>query len=363
MKDLVSRRAWPRNVLALAALAASLVSLPFAHGQAESGKVSPDSLLLGKVRVGSTVEASVRMFASGDSAAGVSYGVKPPPFAKVTDVKLGTQTYGTVTLVVCDVSLAIETASAGDLEGSLVIQVRDQKAEVPVRVNVAEAEPGLTKVLVAETPFERFSTGHGSHFEAWLQVVESAGLDPDYVLVERNRPVFLDRTLYSYDVVLLGGMGVYGLTDEDRQKLRRYLDAGGRVVLTANHFFRETVPQVNKLLEHYGLQMDDVEQPSPAQFRLEGDEIVADALTKDVAKVAFFRPSPVRVLEPAMGKLLVAAPQFPESGYVAVGRSAKAEIVVLGTSLWWDWITPNKSDGADNARLLGNLLKRPKKVE
>ena len=91
--------------------------------------------------------------------------------------------------------------------------------------------------------------------------------------------------------------------------------------------------------------------------------VLARTVREDVAKVAFFRPSPVRVLEPAMGKLLVAAPQFPESGYVAVGRSAKAEIVVLGTSLWWDWITPNKSDGADNARLLGNLLKRPKKVE
>jgi hypothetical protein len=55
----------------------------------------------------------------------------------------------------------------------------------------------------------------------------------------------------------------------------------------------------------------------------------------------------------------VEAPAYPDSGFLAVTRTDKGEVVVLGISLWWNWIASEPESGADNAKLLKNLLSKP----
>src|SRR5262249_28749525 len=39
-----------------------------------------------------------------------------------------------------------------------------------------------------------------------------------------------------------------------------------------------------------------------------------------------------------------------------MARAGKGEVVALGESLWWDWITPKYDPTGDNAKLLRSLL-------
>ena len=81
--------------------------------------------------------------------------------------------------------------------------------------------------------------------------------------------------------------------------------------------------------------------------------IVADPLTRGVARVQFHRPSPIVVTDATQARLLAIDPGGA-GGFVAVTRwPGGGEEVVIGHSLWWVWIGESHSD---NARLLRNIL-------
>jgi hypothetical protein len=48
---------------------------------------------------------------------------------------------------------------------------------------------------------------------------------------------------------------------------------------------------------------------------------------------------------------------------VASAKAGKGEVVALGESLWWHWVTDKQAAGADNARLLRSLLVPPKESD
>src|SRR5262245_28963516 len=74
--------------------------------QPDPGKAQPNRLDFGTVRENATVEGSIRVFHEGDKTDDVPFDVQPPPFATISNTKLGTQTYGSLgTRVVCDVSV------------------------------------------------------------------------------------------------------------------------------------------------------------------------------------------------------------------------------------------------------------------
>jgi hypothetical protein len=117
------------------------------------------------------------------------------------------------------------------------------------------------------------------------------------------------------------------------------------------------VKAANGLLDPYGLRMTDVEPGGLAGIQVPRPE--ADPLTQGVGPLRFFRPSPARVIDAKKGKLLVAAPPYPGEGFAAVARVGEGEVVALGQSMWWHWISTDQSQGADNAKLLQQLLTRP----
>jgi hypothetical protein len=80
---------------------------------------------------------------------------------------------------------------------------------------------------------------------------------------------------------------------------------------------------------------------------------------EQIARQAFHRPSPVGVEDQKKGKILVTVPSDPDAGFVAVAQADRGQIVVLGTSMWWNWIASERESGADNAKLLQNLLSKP----
>jgi hypothetical protein len=361
MAHIVGSRVPQFNIGSGAGLLLALVVCSPALAQLDDGQTQPDRITLGTVRVGATVEASVRVLLRGDDITGVEVATAPPPFLRVTQTRLGTQTYGNLgTFITCDVFVSLNTSRTGEFTDKLTVRLNRRPIEIPVQANVVEKEPDAPRVLVAETPFCRFSTSDASHFDAWLKLVKSARLDAHYLEVDPALPVLRDLDLSNFDVILLGGTGIFSARDEDFEKLKSFVESGGRVIVTASYFFRGTVEAANKFVAPFGLKMTDTEpRGDNSLVQLEESDIPRHKLTAGVRKLKFFRPSPITVEDAKAGTILVETPLDPQQGLVAIARFGKGDVVVMGTSLWWRWISSEEESGADNLRLLHNLLTRP----
>jgi hypothetical protein len=325
--------------------------------------VSPDRLTFGDVYVGSTVEASVRLFFADTDSPDARLLVKPPESIRVKWSEVGKQSYGTSgTFKVCDLCVAVDTKAPGRRTGKILVRLGDSHNSIPVDVTILPADLGRTKVLVVSTPIQRFSSNNAKTFEPWLNLVKSARLNVSSLDVRRSERVLHDRDLSDYDVILVGCDGLYWLRDEEIEKLQEFVRHGGRLIVPANYFYRGTVGHANKILKPFGLSMADSESPGLGAEEIKRPQISADPLTKGVSSLKFLRPSPVFLADNAdrsKARILVAKASDPSQGYLAVAKAGKGEVIALGISLWWNWIASDAERGADNAILLQNLLTKP----
>lgn len=316
-------------------------------------EIQPDRLPLGTVREDSSVEASVRVFFDTKSATGLAVDVIPPTFVLIRDIHVGKPEEGSSGgTVFCDVFLSIDTERAGDHSGHIQVQLGEQRGEVPISVTIVPGEPGLTKMLVVETPFQRYSTGDATIFSSLLDVIRSSQIDINYT---KDLP----EQLSELHVILLAEAGLMSV--KDIAPLKEFVDGGRRLILAASYFFSGTVGKANTVLDGYGLCMEDTERLPPprsadeplSQRTLELDRkyVTEDRLTDGIEGLVFFRPSPIEVTDKSKGKILVQDPSCDGKGFVAVSRD-RGEVVVLGQSLWWSWM----GSGKDNARLLQNMI-------
>ena len=326
------------------------------------GSVQPDALSVGTVRVGSTVEASFRVFGGAASDTnGLAVKTVPPPFVRVERTRLATQKFGDVDpTVVFDLFVSIDTSRAGDFNGKIKVQIGEVEVDIDVRATILEKAAGLSRVLLVETPFQRFSTGDSTIFDSWLDLVKSAKLDVEYFEVDESRSVLRDVDLAKrFDVILLSGTGLHCCRDEDFEKLRAFAAEGGRVVVSADHFMAGSVEKANKLVEPLGLKMADLESRDAQIFEIQEEAVAEHRLTKGVKMVRFHRPSPTTIENEKTGTVLLTSPLLKDAGFVAVGTVDKGEVVTLGASLWWLWISKDFAAETDNVRLLQNLLTKP----
>jgi hypothetical protein len=343
----------------LAFVAAMLAASP-AIGQPKAGKVQPDKIAVGTVFTGATVEASFMVFESGTDPK-IKFEVTAPKFVKVLGKNTHYTQFGPGNDFVCGtVEIAIDTAAAAGHEGEVVVTLGNSKVKVPVTATVRARKKGFSKVLIADTPFERYTTDDGGMFKAWTDLVAASPLDVSYILVRSGKPVVRDLDLSKFDCVFLDGGGLCALTEDDLKKVRKYAEGGGRVVVSANYFFRGSVKQANAVLADFGIEMRDVEARGVGQNEVSiGKDDLHPRLVKDkIEMVTFFRASPVMVTDDKLGRIMVKASGVGEAGdgFVALGTAGKGEVIAIGQSLWWNWITPERSKGTDNAKLLRWLL-------
>jgi hypothetical protein len=349
----------PRAMLPI--LASGVISLYLPTDQAAAAQIQPNALKFGSVRVGATVEGSVRIFRETANSSGLAIKVEPPAFVRVEDMKVGSQDFGGDIRGFCDVTLSIDTERAGDYSGEVRVEIGRDRFAIPVSVTVRPQMPNLTRVLVVETPFDKFSTADATRFNPWLDLLTAGHFDVHYLASHRGMPVLRKIDLAKIDVVLLGMEGLLGLQDSDIKSLKDFMNGGGRTILAANAFFVGTVAKANELLVPNGLRMQDTETRGHREFDLGAADITDHALTEGVKTLYFHRPSPVEVTDKLRGKVLVAAPGYAGAGFVAVARAGQGEVIALGESLWWNWLAGDKPANSDNAVFLSNLLKKPQR--
>lgn len=335
-----------------------------ALAQSSNRGPGPDRLALGTVRVGATVEASFGLSDVAKDPKKVVFTVEAPDFVKVLDKSVFP---GDVDLVDDElikgvhavVVIAIDTNKPGTFEGEIKVTLGGHAAKVPVSVVVKSADAAAIRILVAESPFHAYSTSDGGTFKAWTDLVTDAKWNVDYLSVTRGKPVMRDLDLTRYGTVLLPGDALVSATEQDINGLRAFVEKGGRLVIAANHFFGRSVEKANTILDGYGLKMVDAEAPLSANAVTVDDASFGPELVKAGIKSArFFRASPAVIADAKRAKVLVKAAWVggTDDGFVAIASAGKGEVVALGQSLWWHWISTDGAKGTDNAKLLRFLL-------
>jgi hypothetical protein len=336
-----------------------------AAAQPKTGEVQPDRIDVGTVYTGAVVEASFLVFEAGNNP-NLPLAVTAPKFVKVLRTSTHAQQFGPGNDYICGtVELVIDTKAAGTHKGEVQVTLGATTVKVPVSATVQKRRAGLVRLLVAETAFERYTTGDGKLFRAWTDLAKAASIDPSYLLVTRGKPVLRDLDLRKFDCVLLSGTGLVDLTPADVKKVRAFAEAGGRVVVGANAFYRGTVKGANKVLDGYGLEIRDQEERSGNRdgVTIGKDGIDARAVKAGVASAYFYRASPVAVT--IAGRVVVKAVGVgqPGDGFVAVAKAGKGQVIALGESLWWHWISKEQAKKTDNAKLLRFLLAPPEDTD
>jgi hypothetical protein len=334
-----------------------------AAGPSWVGRHCPGRLPLGTVRVGATVEASFVVYEKADDPKKVPLTAEAPPFIKVLDrsvidrdVSDGSDwVKGAGGIVV----FGIDTGKAGAFEGEVKVKLGTVTARVPVSVVVKPADPAAVKLLVVESPFAAFSTSDARDFKDWTDLVAQAGWDVSYLTVARGKPVFRGLDLSRFDVVLLSPGGLLEGSADDLKRVRAFAERGGRLVVAANRFFSGSVGAANKVLEGYGLKMLDAEAPiGHNEAILDRKAFAPEVIKAGIGSARFFRASPVAVRDPGRARVLVRAAGVggPGDGFVAAAKAGRGEVVALGQSLWWGWVSGEQARRTDNAGLLRLVL-------
>jgi hypothetical protein len=330
-----------------------------ASAQPRSGQVQPDRIAFGNVHTGATVEASFMVLERGDDK-NIKFEVTAPKLVKVIKKNIDTRQYGPGNnFVGGSVEIAIDTSAEAEIKGDVAVAFGQQTVKVPVRATVKPRRAGLLRLLVVQTPFEQFSTQDGRMFDAWTELVKDAAWDVSYLLTTPGKPVLRDCDLASFDTILLGQSGLHRLTPADVKQVRAFAEAGGRVVVAANYFYRETVKQANLMLAGYGIELQDTESRIGQNTVSLGKDDLDPALVKaGVATPRFFRASPVKLTAGEGGRVLAKAVGVGDAGdgFVAMARAGKGEVIALGESLWCFWITQKEDPSGDNAKLLRWLI-------
>jgi hypothetical protein len=352
----VPRFIFPLVVVCALALNGSVSGVPTV------GQVQPDALPFGALHTDAIAEASFMIFAPADDTE-PKIKTDAPKFVKVLNTGKHIQKFGDNTFLCVTVEVAIDTSKAGAFKDEIAVTVGDTVTKLPVSATVQARKAGTPRVLVAGTPFCRYSTTDSKDYKGWTALVDT-GLDVSYLLTRDKQDVLRDLDLSKFDCVLLSADALVYQTEADVKRVRAYADAGGLVVVTANHFYRGTVKGANAVLDGSGLEMLD-EEPPPAQNKvtLTKDDFAADVIKAGIKSAGFFRASPIEVQKG--GRVLVNAVGYDKTGLglVATAKYGKGRMTALGESLWWAWVSEDErgqAKGVDNAKLLRFVLAPPR---
>lgn len=336
----------------------------------------------GVVHVGALAEAEVNVRFQGDEDADLSVEVEAPAFVTVKNLRVMRGDGERPGQTGCSVTLTADTKRAARRAGEVKVRLGRHVANVPVVVSIVPTAPGSTKVLFVSGGFCTDSN-HANYYRSWFDLVGAANLDvsyreslyfqfPEWQFDSDLLPV-LPEELARYDVIVLADGGTVYLDDTAVFMLRRFVESGKRLVVTASPFLVGSVLHANMILEPCGLRMLNQEVPYEKGLGLiEAARIVADPLTKGVEKLTTsrpapivvqkgdrvenspFRPAPIAVQKGDRAEILAFLPGN-QNGFVAVSRLGKGEVVAIGTALVPSWIG-DRGKGTDNARLLRTLL-------
>ena len=311
----------------------------------------------------------MRVWLTGTRLAGRSAKAEGPAWVHVTKVTVASQYFGrrTGNRLYCDVEFTVEGRRVGEHDTVLRVTSGAQRIDVPLRVQVlATAARGKKadeqrRVLIVDSPFDYKYTSKFGEFDAWFAVVRENPIDVSYLRHDTDSDVLHGVDILRFHVVMLASDAITQVTDVDISKLRRFLIGGGRLIIAPQVTLRGSVDRTNTIINPLGLTMQNLEPTRGQLVECADDRLAEHPLLEGIGRVRLTRPSPLKVTDPHCATLLVKAdlPDSPEVGWIAAARLGRGEVIVLTQSAWWNWLGDEEHRGADNSKLMRNLLMLP----
>ncbi|HEV3386118.1 MAG TPA: hypothetical protein VG097_14960, partial [Gemmata sp.] len=175
-----------------------VLSSATAAAQPKAGTAQPDCIHFGNVYSGAIIEGSFQVYDPGQNA-DIPFTVNAPKFITLRKKATEARQFGPGNNFICgSVEFVLDTSAAGDLSGEFNVTLGNAAAKVPISASVKLAKKGLTRLLIVETPFHRYSTSHGEDFKVWTDLVKASSLDVNYLEVTRGKPVLRDLDLSKF---------------------------------------------------------------------------------------------------------------------------------------------------------------------
>ena len=161
------------------------------------------------------------------------------------------------------------------------------KTSTHFSLEVKNGPPPGGRVLCCQSPFDAFSS-EVTHANINLIARE--------LRIQLNSAYHLPEDLLVFDVIVLQGAGLGALGQNGTKAINSYLEAGGRVILFADYFFRSSVLHANAIAEPYGIRLEDREY---TELMCESSDITDHLITAGISRLRWFRPSPIIVSKSA----------------------------------------------------------------
>ena len=204
--------------------------------------------------------------------------------------------------------------------------------------------PPQYKLLVTSSPFNLYSTDNGTHFNVMTRIMSENYINASYT---ENIPA----VLAGFDGIILAEESLAWISLDEIARIENYIDAGGKLLVFADYFFRGTVESANLIINDYGLDMIDEEESG--EVIVSRNNIISDKITNGISLLRFWRPSPISNIS-SVGKILVEKPSDTTKGYIAISRG-NGTVIAVGDSLWWcSFLLKNFS--YHNNKLFTNML-------
>lgn len=352
---------------------------------ADTEGVDPDKLNLLKVRMGSRIEMSARFLSIPTPAShrvvdSIIYAMpaaiqpalvsvhprnffkeqaktppelallKPeihaPPWIRVNRISPGQNLNWQSGRPFFEVEFSLETGAPGDFTGEIKLVLGRRRASLPVKVQTVPLGETGQGVLIASSPFAAYSTSEGGTFTETSRIISSITSKTDLLF---GLPGDLD----PYRTILLADNALCNVDDASRDRLFEFVERGGRLLLACDAFFVATVPAANRILADQGLRVQTTDHTG----RTAVETVVPDPLLRGVRRLEFHRPALIEVTDPAKGRILAKAPDANGGFIAAADFPGGGQIIVLSSSLWWNWVH-QYSATSDNEVFLRNVLVR-----
>ena len=181
------------------------------------------------------------------------------------------------------IDITADTSTIGTHSGIIRIQTDTGEFTLPTSISVIESGSASQKILWADTPFDGFS---GMSTALLDELIRSHDLDIDFT---REIPCNLDL----YKIIVLAGDAVCNIWREDVMRLQNFVEAGGRLVVGADAFYRTSVEGLNKIVHTYGFKMLDIEPNREVDVEIHSVQLQTDRqrnLFAGVDRLHFFPP-------------------------------------------------------------------------
>lgn len=237
---------------------------------------------------------------------------------------------------------------SGWLLDNITFNTSEGQYNLWLSAKVRNTPSAVLNLLVCTTPFDYGGQSPGNFF-GFSKFLELNGVNYSYTFE-------LPGNISLYNTIIVGQGFLATISESDAERLKGFVRNGGTIIVFANSFYVNTIDGANRIINDFGLRMEDREYN-------EGDDLIVqdienDPVTDNITDLVFSRPSPIFADGSHGSKIIAKNPLNSDEGFFALSREG-GTLFVIGESLYESFLMRRQFQDApaNNSELFINMLR------